>query len=44
MTKGTYVTEHTGAKKGRGAYYGRKKEAKKVSKKLRRARDKKLIS
>jgi len=29
-------TEHTGAKKGRGAYWGPKTVAKKVSKKLRR--------
>lgn len=43
MAKGTYATEHAGAKKGCGAYYGRKKEAKKVSNKLRRAWDKKLI-
>jgi len=30
-------TEHSGAKKGKGAYYGRKKDAKKDSNKARRA-------
>jgi hypothetical protein len=34
-------TEHSGAKKGKGAYYGRKKDAKKDSKKARRENDKK---
>ena len=29
-------TEHCGAKKGKGAFWGRKKDAKKVSKKARR--------
>lgn len=33
-------TEHSGAKKGKGAYYGRKQDAKKDSKKQRRAADK----
>jgi len=33
-------TEHAGAKKGRGAYWGRKKEAKKESNKVRREADK----
>ena len=37
-------TEHCGAKKGSGAFYGEKAEAKKVSKKLRRANDKKVIN
>jgi hypothetical protein len=32
-------TEHAGAKKGRGAYYGRKREAKRDSAKLRRRND-----
>lgn len=36
-------TEHAGAKKGRGAFYGTKKVAKKVSKKARRAADKKAV-
>lgn len=39
MTK----TEHAGAKQGRGAYYGRRTEAKQVSRKLRRAADKKEV-
>ena len=29
-------TEHSGAKHGKGAFYGRKKDAKKFSKKARR--------
>jgi hypothetical protein len=33
-------TEHSGAKKGRGAFYGRKAVAKKMSKRRRRAEDK----
>ena len=33
-------TEHSGAKKGKGAYYGRKKDAKQDSKKNRRNADK----
>lgn len=32
-------SEHAGPKKGCGAYYGRKKAAKKASKKLRRQED-----
>lgn len=36
-------TEHSGAKKRKG-YWGRKAEAKKVSRKLRRAADKKAAS
>ena len=36
-------TEHCGAKKGRGAYYGRKVIAKKLSNKKRRANDKRAI-
>ena len=35
-------TEHAGAKKGRGAFYGRKAEAKKASKKRRRTNDRSL--
>jgi len=33
-------TEHAGSKKGNGAYWGRKAEAKKASKKARRNRAK----
>jgi hypothetical protein len=33
-------TEHNGSKKGNGAHYGRKREAKKLSNKARRAADK----
>jgi len=33
-------TEHSGAKKGKGAYYGRKKDAKQDSRKNRRKADK----
>lgn len=32
-------TEHNGAKKGSGAFYGRKAEAKRLSNKARRAAD-----
>lgn len=32
-------TEHTGAKRGRGAFYGRKRDAKRISNKARRAAD-----
>lgn len=35
-------TEHCGGKNG-GGYYGKRKEAKNVSKKLRRGNDKKAI-
>jgi hypothetical protein len=34
-------TEHTGAKHGRGAYWGRKVDAKRESNKVRRANDRK---
>ena len=34
-------TEHTGAKRGCGAYWGRKKDAKKESRRARRETDKK---
>ena len=37
-------TEHSGAKKGKGAYYGRKKDAKKDSNKNRRANDKSAVN
>jgi len=33
-------TEHAGAKKGRGAYYGRRVDAKKASNRRRRQNDK----
>lgn len=33
-------TEHNGSKKGNGAFYGRKAEAKRLSNKARRAADK----
>lgn len=33
-------TEHSGAKRGRGAFWGRKREAKRASNKARRAADK----
>lgn len=36
-------TEHSGAKKGKGGYYGRKKDAKSDSNKKRRANDKKAV-
>jgi hypothetical protein len=36
-------TEHTGAKRGRGAYWGRKYDAKKDSNKMRRRISKKEI-
>jgi len=35
-------TEHSGSKKGNGAYWGRKAEAKQLSKKARRAAGKKV--
>jgi hypothetical protein len=37
------MTEHTGAKKAKGGYAGRKKEAKKESNKLRRRHSRKLV-
>lgn len=36
-------TEHSGAKKGKGAFYGRKKDAKQASNKLRRADGRKAV-
>jgi len=41
VANGAQKTEHSGAKKGCGAYWGRKKFAKKESNKLRRLNDKK---
>ena len=37
---GQLKTEHSGAKKGKGAFYGHKKDAKKCSKVRRRREDK----
>jgi len=37
-------TEHSGAKKGKGAYYGQKKTAKRDSNKKRRANDKQAVN
>jgi hypothetical protein len=37
-------TEHAGAKKGRGAFYGRKVDAKKASNRHRREEDKRAAS
>lgn len=39
MAYGGKKTEHRGSKKGRGAFYGRKAEAKKASNRRRRAED-----
>ena len=36
-------TEHSGAKHGNGAYWGRKKDAKKESNKIRRRNAKEII-
>jgi len=36
-------TEHSGAKKGKGAYWGRKADAKKESNRVRRENDKKVV-
>jgi hypothetical protein len=36
-------TEHAGPKKGSGAFYGRKAEAKKASKRRRRQNDKRVV-
>ncbi len=40
MANEAQETEHAGPKKGRGAYWGRKKDAKKESNKVRRAANK----
>jgi len=39
MARQNHKTEHSGAKKGRGAFYGPKRVAKKVSRKRRREMD-----
>ncbi len=36
-------TEHSGAKKGKGAYWGKKVDAKKESNNMRRVSDKKSV-
>ncbi len=40
MANEAQKTEHSGPKKGRGAYWGRKKDAKKESNRVRREADK----
>jgi len=40
MAQQAKKSEHSGSKKGRGAYWGRKKDAKSESKRLRRKTDK----
>ncbi len=40
MAYGAQKTEHSGAKRGRGAYWGKKRFAKKESNKMRRKNDK----
>jgi len=40
MGQGAKKTEHAGAKKGKGAYWGRKEAAKSESNRLRREADK----
>lgn len=42
MANAAVKTEHSGAKRGKGAYYGRKAEAKRESNKARRAADRQL--
>jgi hypothetical protein len=42
MAHAARKTEHAGAKHGEGAYWGRKKDAKKESKRARRIADKVL--
>jgi hypothetical protein len=44
MTTRGIKTEHSGAKKGRGSYYGKKKDAKKESNKRRRRNGKEQVS
>lgn len=44
MTTKGIKTEHSGAKKGKGAFYGKKKDAKKTSNKRRRAVTKEVVS
>lgn len=43
MANGAVKTEHSGAKHGNGAYWGRKVDAKKDSNKVRRANDRKAV-
>jgi len=43
MAYQTKKTEHSGAKKGNGAYWGRKVGAKKESNRVRREADKKSV-
>jgi hypothetical protein len=43
MGHGAKKSEHTGAKKGKGAYWGRRVAAKKESNRLRRETDKAII-
>jgi hypothetical protein len=43
MAQKANKTEHTGAKHGRGAYWGPKKDAKRESNKIRRRRAKELL-
>ena len=43
MAHAALKTEHSGSKKGRGAYWGHKMDAKKESKKLRRLNSKTII-
>lgn len=40
MSQGAKKTEHSGAKKGKGAYWGRKQVAKSESNRVRRETDK----
>lgn len=44
MANNAAKTEHSGAKHGGGAYWGRKVDAKKESNKLRRANDRKAVA
>lgn len=44
MAFGAKKTEHSGSKKGNGAYYGRKKYAKKESNEKRRKNSKEAIN
>ncbi|MDV6315619.1 hypothetical protein [Idiomarina sp. HP20-50] len=43
MAQNANKTEHSGAKKGRGAYWGRKKDAKEESSKKRRADEREQV-
>ena len=44
MANQAQKTEHAGPKKGQGAYWGRKKTAKKESNRVRRENDKKELN